>query len=508
MSRRSSDDSSRRGPGKGPRRDPLTDPRPEWHPARRTNSRMLPPADAPKERSEPPRPGFRSEKAKKLAAERAAAKAAKTAAHLAALKAAQDAARLARTGTRTGAFAPGGRAVDAPPLDVRPFDAFAITAPGLAPRCAAELRALGIVPRAVEDAGVAFDATPEQLWRANLWLRTASRVIVRLAQFEARSFAELEKRAAGVDWARVAPWDAPTAPRLRVTCRKSRLYHSDAVAERVARAWAQHVGGDGQWTAGAEDEDAPEGDEAPLLVVRFVHDRCTISADASGALLHRRGWRQAVAKAPLRETLAAGMLLSVGYDGSAPLLDPCCGSGTIAIEAALLARRLAPGRHRSFAFERWPSFDPAAWRALLAEADAAALPRAPHPIVASDRDAGAVEAARANAERAGVAADVDVRHAPLSAVEPPAGDRGWLVTNPPYGKRVGDAEALGALWTRLGQYGAQRVPGWTLGVLAADARLAGTLETSYGAALDVALATSNGGLPVRVLTNGSGASAG
>jgi putative N6-adenine-specific DNA methylase len=351
--------------------------------------------------------------------------------------------------------------------------------------------------RAVEEAGVAFDATPEVLWRANLWLRTASRVLVRLAEFTARSFAELEEQAGHVRWDLVTK-KGDGEPRLRVTCRKSRLYHSDAVAERVARAYARRSGGAPGWQAAGEED---EGEGGPLFVVRFLHDRCTISADASGALLHQRGYRQAVGKAPLRETLAAALLLAAGYDGSGPLLDPLCGSGTIAIEAALIARRLAPGRDRHFAFERWPSFAASRWRKLLAEADAGALPAAPAPILASDRDAGAVEATLANAARAGVAGDLTVARQALSDAAPPEGAAaGWLVTNPPYGKRVGDTEALRPLWARLGQLAALRLPGWRLGVLAPDARLEGALNAELGRPLEAALRTTNGGLPVRLLT--------
>ena len=497
--RRSSDHSSSR-PGRRP------DPRPEWHPARRTNSRLLPrdpapvvvpgfragaaPARPAKPAPEPSAPGAldRTAPAKPAAAKPAAAKT--TAASSAAPSATPvpTARGAARTGTKVG------RVVAPPPVR---YDAFAVTAPGLAPLCAAELSALGIPVRAVEEAGVAFDATPEVLWRANLWLRTASRVLVRLAEFTARSFAELEEQAARVPW-EVATPRAGGTPRLRVTCRKSRLYHSDAVAERVARAYAKRTGGGEAWhSVGEEDEGDPQG---PLFVVRFLHDRCTISADASGGLLHQRGYRQAVGKAPLRETLAAAMLLAAGYDGTRPLVDPLCGSGTIAIEGAMIARRLAPGRHRRFAFERWPSFDAARWRRVLAEADAAALPAAPAPILASDRDAGAVEAALANAERAGVAADLTIERQAVSDVEPPAGGApGWLVTNPPYGKRVGETESLRPLWARLGQLAARRLPGWRIAVLGPDVRLEGALRAELGTELESVLRTANGGLPVRVL---------
>jgi putative N6-adenine-specific DNA methylase len=388
---------------------------------------------------------------------------------------------------------------------------FAVTAPGLESLAAGELRAIVARPPAPEPGGVAFDASPEELYAANLWLRTASRVTVRLAEFTAESFRDLERFARRVPWETVADRDRPL--RLRVTCRKSRLYHSDAVAERVADAVAHRVGGDGRFdTAGPDADDAADGDaadggapDAQLLVVRFFHDRCTISADSSGALLHRRGYRQAVGKAPLRETLAAALLLSAGYDGSGPLVDPLCGAGTLPIEAALIARRLAPGRGRRFAFERWPGFDAPLWDALRGDADAAARPYAPHPIVGSDRDAGAVRAAADNAARAGVADDVAFAAHALSAAPVPAGrGPGWLATNPPYGKRVGEVDAVRDLWARLGQFARVRCPGWQVAVFAPDA----TLGRQLALPLRPVLRTANGGLPVQVLAGTAPARAG
>src|SRR5207247_3043905 len=139
-----------------------------------------------------------------------------------------------------------------------------------------------------------------------------------------------------------------------------------------------------------------------LFVVRLLRDECTVSADSSGALLHMRGYRQAVAKAPLRETLAAALLLAAEWRGDTPLVDPLCGSGTIPIEAALIARRMAPGARRRFACLDWPQFPRETFADALADAEARSLPRSAVVIQGSDRDAGAIEAAGANAERAGV----------------------------------------------------------------------------------------------------------
>lgn len=372
------------------------------------------------------------------------------------------------------------------------YAAFAVAAPGLEPLVADELRGLGIAPGPGEPGGVAFDATPAQLYAANLRLRTASRVTVRLAAFEARAFHELERRAATVPWERVV---APgSAVAFRVTCRKSRLYHSDAVAERVATAVTRRVAGVRVVRASAADDERDEdgGVGAQLVVVRVFHDRVTISADASGALLHRRGWRQAVAKAPLRETLAAALLLASRWDPRHPLVDPLCGAGTIPIEAALMARRAAPGLGRDFAFEAWPELDAAAWDAERDRAESEVLDRAPAPILGSDRDAGAIAAARSNAERAGVADDVELVQRPLSALEPPPGT-GWLVSNPPYGARVGESDPLRDLYARIGQVARTRLDGWTVALLTADPRL----DAQLGLPLAERFRTSNGGIRVR-----------
>jgi putative N6-adenine-specific DNA methylase len=370
------------------------------------------------------------------------------------------------------------------------YSCYAITAPGIESFTATELVSLGITPDATESGGVAFQATLRQVYVANLELRTANRIVVRLAEFPARAFYELERKAKRVPWAEFTTPGAPV--RFRVTSRKSKLYHQDAVAERLAEA----AGGARSATSGAdegEDDDAA----AQLFLVRIVRDVVTISADSSGELLHRRGYRLASGKAPLRETLAAAMLVGAGYDGSRPLLDPFCGSGTIPIEAALLARRIAPGLQRNFAFQRWPEFNRGLETALREEAAARMLLTAGAPILGSDRDRGAVEAARDNAVRAGVADDIEFRVAPLSDMAPPP-TPGLLVTNPPYGVRVGEAVDLRDLYARLGSLFRERAPGWTFALLSADPVLAGQL----GIPTTTRWESNNGGIGVRLLMGG------
>ena len=367
---------------------------------------------------------------------------------------------------------------------------FAITAPGLEGILATELRALGIRIGQSVPGGVEFKGEREDLWRANLWSRVASRIVVRVDEFHASSFHELERRGKKIEWEKfIAPG---SSVRFRVTCRKSKLYHSDAVAERLGKAAVQGAGA--KIAQDADDEDATAGD-AQLFIVRIANDICTISADSSGELLHRRGYRQAVAKAPLRETLAAAMLIGSGWDTSTQLVDPMCGSGTIVIEAAMMARRIAPGIKRQFAFQKWPGHDANVWDAIVGKAREGQLEKAPASIFASDRDVGAVEAATANAQRAGVADDIDISKRSVSDIELP-GEHGWLVSNPPYGLRVGESGQLRNLYSRLGQILAERAPGYVLALLSADR----AFDAQLGISLKEVFRTTNGGIPVRLVT--------
>ena len=372
-----------------------------------------------------------------------------------------------------------------------PLDCWAVTHPGVEPITAGELARLGLLPGASEPGGVAFATDARGLATANIHLRTAARVLVRLAEFKAVSFADLERHGRRVPWG--ACITAGSAVRFRVTSRKSRLYHQGGIAERLARAVTASVP-HARFAAGGADDAEPD---EQLFVIRLFRDRCTVSADSSGPLLHRRGYRLAGSKAPLRETLAAAMLLAIDWDGSRPLVDPLCGSGTIPIEAALIARNIAPGAARTFAGERWPGLAGAGWSELRAAARAGVRPAAV-AIAGSDRDAGAVAAALQNADRAGVAGDVRFERHALSAAVPPAAADGWIVTNPPYGARVGDRLALRDLYARLGQLIRGPFAGWRLALLVAAPELAAQL----GMPLEDRFVTSNGGIRVRLAASG------
>ena len=353
---------------------------------------------------------------------------------------------------------------------------------------AGELAELGLGGE-VDTGGVSFCARAGELYQANLSLRVASRILVRVAEFRATAFWELEKRAQSVPWAEFIA--AGRAVAFRVTSRKSKLYHQAGIAERLGSAVSASVAG----VMAREDEGAQE------FVVRVFRDRVTISIDSSGALLHLRGYRLASAKAPLRENLGAAILLGARWDVARPLLDPFAGSGTIPIEAALMARKIPPGWQRTFAFEEWPGFDPALWGKVRARAEAGILPRAPGPILGSDRDAGAIAMATANAERAGVGADIEWSHAAFSLAARPEAPA-WIVTNPPYGVRVGDANKLRDLYAKVGQLAEERYRDCTVALVAADARLV----AATGLQFEEALRFRNGGIPVRLVVKRPGVS--
>jgi putative N6-adenine-specific DNA methylase len=369
-------------------------------------------------------------------------------------------------------------------------DFFAITAPGIEKILAAELEQLGLRVGKKIPGGVEFRGSRADMRRANLWSRTANRIVMRIDEFHASSFHELERRAKKIAWEKFLSTGA--AVRFRVTCRKSRLYHSDAVAERLQKAVTRAIGA--SVAPDVDDDDSNDDSESQLFIVRLSDDVCTISIDSSGQLLHRRGYRQAIAKAPLRETIAAAMLLGSEWDMRSPLVDPMCGSGTIAIEGAMLARKIAPGIARQFAFEQWPDHDDTAWKLAKADAKQGELKKAPGPIMASDRDAGAITAAKANAERAGVSADIDISQRAISAVEFPE-TPGWIVTNPPYGLRVGESGPLRNLYSQMGKLLRGPANGYHLALLSADRELDAQLRLD----LEEVFRTTNGGIPVRLV---------
>jgi putative N6-adenine-specific DNA methylase len=397
---------------------------------------------------------------------------------------------------------------------------FVVTAPGLEPFTTQELLALELLPNPApqeihvehakgtevlseggkhlnilpgyavhaESGGIDFKGDLAALYFANLHLRTASRVLARLGNFFlATSFPELQKRASRLPWERFLTSGQPIS--MRVTCHSSKLYHSDAVVRSVSAGLAERMGQTSPLVKGDEQTD---GHLPQLVTVRLLDDKCTVSVDSSGDLLHKRGYRQAVAKAPLRETLAAALLMASGWDKTAPLLDPFCGSGTIPIEATQMTLDIPPGLYRRFAFMDWPNYDEGLWLSIKNKVQPVSSSIRPI-ILASDRDAGAIKMAHENARRAGVEEFIEFKCQAVSSISPPP-STGWVVTNPPYGMRISEGKDLRNLYAQFGNVLRKQCPGWQVAVLCNDRVLLGQMHLE----LDTSLGFVNGGIPVRV----------
>jgi 23S rRNA (guanine2445-N2)-methyltransferase len=346
---------------------------------------------------------------------------------------------------------------------------FATCAPGLEPVLHDEVRALrlGSVERQV--GGVHFEGTIRDAWRANLWLRTAVRVLQRVARFEAKDANALHAGASAVDWSRFLRADGTFVVDAR--SKESALDHTLFVEQRVKDAIADQFR-ERSGRRPSVDKEAPDlGVHAHLF-----RDRCTLMVDTSGESLHKRGWRRYQGRAPLAETLAAAIVLLSGWDRRAPLLDPFCGSGTILVEGALIAGGIAPGIFRErFGFELWPGHDAEAWRALRDSARAAGA--VPPKLVVRGRDTSreAIAGARENVAAAGLDGRIVLEVGSALDFEAKPGWNATIVTNPPYGERVGEERDLEPLYRRFGERLRERCAGYRLALLSGNPKLARAL---------------------------------
>jgi putative N6-adenine-specific DNA methylase len=339
-----------------------------------------------------------------------------------------------------------------------PLQIFLVATPGLESPLGDEARAAGFAGATAVAGGVMISGVWPDVWRANLMLRGATRVLVRIGEFRALHLAQLDKRARKIEW---QDWLRPdVSVVVEAACRHSRIYHAGAAAQRVSTAIAETLG-------------APIANDAESadirVMVRIEDDLVTLSIDTTGESLHKRGFKQALNRAPMRETMAAMFLGQCGFDGSSPVLDPMCGSGTFVIEAAEIAAGLFPGRERAFGFEKLPGFDAAAWSRLKGSASAR-MPAA--RFYGSDRDAGAIRMSLDNAERAGVAGWTHFELREIADLVAPDGPPGLVIANPPYGARIGNKAPLVALHRTLGRVLKERFGGWRVGIITADRSLA------------------------------------
>lgn len=340
-------------------------------------------------------------------------------------------------------------------MDTIQFEIFLVTVPGMESALCEEATARGFPACEVVSGGVSFQGDWSDVWRANLQLRGATRVLARIGSFRAFHLAQLDKRARKFLWGDTLRSDIPV--KVDVTTKASKIYHAKAAAQRIETALTEEAG----ITIDAE--------AAIVLKVRIDDNLCTFSLDTSGAPLHIRGHKEAINKAPMRENLAALFLHHCGYDGTEPVVDPMCGSGTFVIEAAEIAAGLAPGRTRTFAFEDLASFDAAAWEAMKA---AQHIKAPAQRFYGSDRDAGAIRMSQANATRAGVVDYCDFATHAISDLVPPEGPKGLVIVNPPYGGRIGNKKLLFAVYGALGKTLLNGFKGWRVGIVTSEPGLA------------------------------------
>lgn len=367
-----------------------------------------------------------------------------------------------------------------------PLRLFIACAPGLEPLLTTEVQGLDLSPTPTAG-GVECDTDISGVYRALLGSGLAQRVLLRLAAFRAVRFPQLQRELRALPWSRWLPTGCSV--RMKVTSKKSRLYHSGAVAERCLFVLEECVK--------AQPGSAAEaGENAPIIIhLRLLNDQCTVSLDLVGSPQHERGYRLNPGKAPLREDLARALLLVAGYDGKGPVVDPCCGVGTLPIEAAWLASGLPPGSQRQFALQALPIADAAIEQAVRSNwpsKPASSLPA----IIGNDRDATAIVAAGKNCKRSPFFEQICLQRGPLSAIELPplrGDERGLIVANPPYGHRIGNKQRLKDLYAALGHLRKRAPAGYRLALVTSEPSLA----AAVGLPLHSHLLTDLGGTKVR-----------
>ena len=347
-------------------------------------------------------------------------------------------------------------------------DYYAITTPGVEEYCRQELIGLGIDPcgLSVGAGGVTFAGRLVDCQLANLHLRTATRILMRIDDFSATHLRRLEKKAGDIAWELFLP--AGHIPTVKVSSHRSRLHHTEAIAQSIGGSIIRRLNADG----GSPPSVFPQ-----TLFVRVVKDRFTLSLDSSGEPLYKRGLKTGPARAPIRETLAAATLMAAGYDPRRPLVDPLCGSGTFSLEAAMMAKKMAPGLKRAFAFMGWPAFSEGQWRFIKREAESKVQDLKQPLIFASDVDAEACEQLAGMIKGRGLSDAVSVVQKDFfqCGADQYGDGTGLVVINPPYGIRIGSANKADELFRNIGRHLAQRFKGWTVALIAPRSELASGL---------------------------------
>jgi putative N6-adenine-specific DNA methylase len=345
---------------------------------------------------------------------------------------------------------------------------FAATSPGFEDLCYNELTVLGFPNDnlSIVDGGVEFTGKLVDCYQANLHLRTANRILLRIDRIKASGFRQLEQKAAQIPWELYLP--STGALDMHVTSRHCRLYHTDAVGQCIAAAIERRLT---DYDVSPKETGGSRSDIT--IFVRGLDDRFTISVDSSGDHLHRRGLKRHRGKAPLRETIASAALLLVGYKPPEPLIDPMCGTGTFSLEAALMAKNIPPGWFREFAFRHWPSFRPKRWDYLKRQCETPFnTPRQPI-IFASDQDSAACRRLESCVRQHRLSDIITVSRKSFFDFQPQeVTDRtGVVVINPPFGVRLGSLDESEKLWDAIGDNLKRAYQGWKVVLVAPDRKL-------------------------------------
>lgn len=349
---------------------------------------------------------------------------------------------------------------------------FASTAPGLESLCHAELKDelkvflsqnLPVQKTLVEDkGGIHFEGRLPDCYIANLYLRTANRILMRIGEFKATNFMQLEIKLSKLPWELYLPASTICLPEIKVSAKHSRLYHKDAISQVFTDSIGKHFSQNNLLLKDSSLEQK--------VFVRAVNDRFEISIDSSGELLYKRGIKTHTAKAPLRETIAAAILNICGYDGNEPLVDPMCGSGTFSIEAAMIAQNIPAGFFRNFAFMDWPSYTPKSWAYIKREAESKINNISTPSIFASDINSEACNLLSSCIKKYDFLKIIEVIQKDFFDLSSSAfkGHTGLIIINPPYGNRMGSQTESIKLFQNMCNKLKKDFAGWKVGIIASD----------------------------------------
>ncbi|MBC2717154.1 MAG: hypothetical protein HF978_17755 [Desulfobacteraceae bacterium] len=356
---------------------------------------------------------------------------------------------------------------------------FVSTLPGIEQLCFDELTRIGLAmaDTKISKGGIAFSGRVHDCYLANLKLRTANRILMRLTTFTASNFRQLEKKLSDLPWELYLHKDADCT--LNITSKRSRLIHTNAIAERFKNSLENRL--KPLVNAAEKNHDSPVS-LSQQIFVRAENDQFTVSLDSSGELLHKRGLKSQGGKAPVRETIAAAILALAGYQPGEPLIDPMCGTGTFSLEAAMITNNIPAGWYRNFAFMDWPGFKPSRWKHIRQDAEKQITPVSEPNIFASDIDPDNCRALNQVLRKNNLSDTINVFSANFFDLRPqninrdmkgllPGKHQGLIVLNPPYGRRLEKKDSIDNMFTEICKKLKKDFTGWKAALLVPDKHL-------------------------------------